>query len=87
MEMIPLGRPTATFLLLCGLVSLASDRRALALEAVKSTDVAKTQRLTVVTASSHCDWQWGCSRAWPEDRYALIIHDVLNLMRRCPHYV
>jgi len=44
-------------------------------------------RLTVVTASAHCDWTWGNSRAWHAERYAEIIRNVLVLMRRYPHYV
>jgi hypothetical protein len=43
--------------------------------------------LTVVTASAHCDWAWGHSRAWHEERYAQIIYGVLLLMRQYPHYV
>ncbi|HPM79076.1 MAG TPA: hypothetical protein PLF81_00155 [Candidatus Anammoximicrobium sp.] len=44
-------------------------------------------RLTIVTASSHCDWTWGHTRAWHAERYAQIIRNVLLLMRRHPHYV
>ena len=44
-------------------------------------------RLTVVTTSSHCDWQWGNSRAWHAERYAQAIRQVLLLMRDHPHYV
>lgn len=44
-------------------------------------------RLTVVTASAHCDWTWGHSRAWHAERYAEIIRRVLTLMRQYPHYV
>jgi len=44
-------------------------------------------KLTIVTASAHCDWTWAHSRQWHEDRYAQIIHDVLLLMRKYPRYV
>jgi hypothetical protein len=44
-------------------------------------------KLTVVTTSAHCDWTWGHSRAWHEERYAQILHDVLLLMRQYPGYV
>jgi len=43
-------------------------------------------KLTVVTTSAHCDWSWGHSRAWHEDRYAEIIRNVLLLMRQYPSY-
>jgi alpha-mannosidase len=43
-------------------------------------------KLTVVTTSAHCDWSWGHSRAWHEERYAEIIHNVLLLMRQYPSY-
>ena len=43
--------------------------------------------LTIVTTAAHCDWAWGHSRQWHEDRYAEIIHDVLLLMRKHPGYV
>jgi alpha-mannosidase len=42
--------------------------------------------LTVVTSSAHCDWSWGHSRAWHEERYAQIIRSVLLIMRENPHY-
>ena len=48
---------------------------------------AAPAQLTIVTTSAHCDWSWGQSRAWHEQRYAQIIHDVLLLMRQYPHYV
>ncbi len=48
---------------------------------------AKPAEMTFVTTSAHCDWTWGHSRAWHEDRYAQIIHDVLILMRENPRYV
>lgn len=48
---------------------------------------ASEPRLTVVTASSHCDWTWGHTRAWHAERYAQIIRNVLLLMRQHPHYV
>ncbi|MHB8897399.1 MAG: glycoside hydrolase family 38 N-terminal domain-containing protein, partial [Thermoguttaceae bacterium] len=44
-------------------------------------------RLTVVNASSHCDWCWGHTRLWHEDRYAEILRQVLGLMRTHPNYV
>ena len=50
-------------------------------------DAAKEPKLTVVTSSAHCDWAWLHARAWHEARYAQIIHDVLLLMRKYPHYV
>jgi hypothetical protein len=44
-------------------------------------------KLTVVNVSSHCDWCWGHTRAWHEERYAETIRQVLLLMRDNPHYV
>lgn len=44
-------------------------------------------KFTVVTTASHCDWSWGHSRAWHEERYAQVIHNVLMLMREHPHYI
>ncbi|MFA6562680.1 MAG: glycoside hydrolase family 38 C-terminal domain-containing protein [Verrucomicrobiia bacterium] len=44
-------------------------------------------KLTVVNASSHCDWCWGHTRLWHEQRYAEIIRQVLVLMRSHPRYV
>lgn len=32
----------------------------------------------------HADWQWEQSRAWHEDRYALAVHEVLDLMQQNP---
>jgi alpha-mannosidase len=52
-----------------------------------AADLRAEPRLTVVTASAHCDWTWGHSRAWHAERYAGIIRDVLLLMRKYPHYV
>ncbi len=52
--------------------------------AAKQTDEPK---LTVVNASSHCDWSWGHTRLWHEQRYAEIIRQVLVLMRSHPNYV
>lgn len=43
--------------------------------------------LTIVTTAAHCDWAWGHSRQWHEDRYAQIIHDVLLLMRKHSGFV
>jgi len=43
-------------------------------------------KLTVVNVSSHCDWCWGHTRLWHEQRYAEIIRQVLVLMRSHPHY-
>ncbi|MFV2065923.1 MAG: glycosyl hydrolase-related protein [Pirellulales bacterium] len=43
--------------------------------------------LTVVTTAAHCDWAWGHSRRWHEERYARIIREVLLLMRKHPGYV
>lgn len=48
---------------------------------------AAPAEMTFVTTSAHCDWTWGHSRAWHEDRYAQIIHDVLMIMRENPRYV
>ncbi len=56
----------------------------------RAGEVTKTKPehvLTIVTTAAHCDWAWGHSRAWHENRYAQIIHDVLLLMRKYPHYV
>ena len=36
--------------------------------------------LTLVNVSSHCDWSWGHTRAWHEERYAEIIRQVLLIM-------
>ncbi|MBI5817851.1 MAG: hypothetical protein HZA88_02600 [Verrucomicrobia bacterium] len=47
----------------------------------------KEPKLTVVNASSHCDWCWGHTRMWHEQRYAEIIRQVLGLMRDHPQYV
>lgn len=44
-------------------------------------------KLTVVNVSSHCDWCWGHTRLWHEQRYAEIIRQVLLLMREHPQYV
>jgi alpha-mannosidase len=41
----------------------------------------------VVNVSSHCDWSWGHTRAWHEERYAETIRQVLLLMRDNPHYI
>jgi hypothetical protein len=43
--------------------------------------------LTIVNVASHCDWSWAHTRAWHEDRYALMIHDYLILMRKNPKLV
>lgn len=51
------------------------------------TAVAEPPKLTVVNVSSHCDWCWGHTRAWHEERYAETIRQVLLLMREHPHYV
>lgn len=48
---------------------------------------AQEPRLSIVTASSHCDWSWGHPRAWHAERYAEMIRQVLLLMREHPHYV
>jgi len=48
---------------------------------------AAEPKLTVVNASSHCDWSWGHTRLWHEQRYAEIIRQVLVLMRSHPRYV
>ncbi|MCX6910270.1 MAG: hypothetical protein NTY01_19805 [Verrucomicrobia bacterium] len=48
---------------------------------------AAEPKLTVVNASSHCDWCWGHTRLWHEQRYAEIIRQVLVLMRSHPRYV
>ena len=32
----------------------------------------------------HADWQWEQSRAWHEDRYALAVSEVLDLMQHDP---
>lgn len=48
---------------------------------------AAEPKLTVVNASSHCDWCWGHTRLWHEQRYAEIIRQVLVLMRSHPNYV
>lgn len=48
---------------------------------------AAEPKLTVVNASSHCDWCWGHTRLWHEQRYAEIIRQVLELMRKHPNYV
>jgi alpha-mannosidase len=50
-------------------------------------DPAAEPKLTVVNVSSHCDWCWGHTRLWHEQRYAEIIRQVLELMRKHPHYV
>jgi hypothetical protein len=57
---------------------------ALAQEPAESPQEA---RLTIVTASSHCDWAWGHPRAWHAERYAETIRQVLLLMREHPRYV
>ena len=49
--------------------------------------LGKEPKLTVVNVSSHCDWCWGHTRLWHEERYAQIIRRVLLLMRDHPHYV
>ncbi len=49
--------------------------------------LAAEPKLTVVNASSHCDWGWKHSRAWHEERYAGIIRGVLKVMREHPDYV
>lgn len=43
--------------------------------------------LTLVNVSSHCDWSWGHTRAWHEERYAETIRQVLLIMRDQPHYI
>lgn len=48
---------------------------------------AAEPRMTVVNASSHCDWAWTHSRAWHAERYAETIRQVLLLMREHPAYV
>lgn len=60
---------------------------AVAADVPQSADHGKEPKLTVVTTSSHCDWQWEHSRTWHEERYAQVIHDVLLLMRKYPRYV
>lgn len=52
-----------------------------------AAEPAAEPKLTVVDVSSHCDWCWGHTRLWHEDRYAEIIRQVLLLMRKHPHYV
>lgn len=52
-----------------------------------ATKAAAEPKLTVVNASSHCDWCWGHTRLWHEQRYAEIIRQVLVLMRSHPNYV
>lgn len=67
--------------LLFGLVAMVS---ALGLA---DRPAAHPAEMTFVTTSAHCDWTWGHSRAWHEERYAQIIHDVLLIMRENPRYV
>jgi len=54
---------------------------------IGAAQAAEEPPLTIVNASSHCDWAWRHSRAWHEQRYAETIHQVLLLMRQHPHYV
>lgn len=75
-------RRTMCCMLVVGLLACVS--RVLAQQAKRPTPEPK---LTIVTASAHCDWTWGHSRAWHEERYAQIIHNVLLLMRKYPRYV
>lgn len=68
-------------------IGLTACMCAVAADTPQAGDPAKEPKLTVVVTSSHCDWQWGHSRAWHEERYAQVIHDVLLLMRKYPRYV
>ena len=76
-------KPYALFRLIVPLV-MAVPAQALAGPAAKPDAELK---LTVVNVSSHCDWCWGHTRLWHEQRYAEIIRQVLVLMRDHPHYV
>jgi len=55
--------------------------------AAEGTKIKPDGVQTIVTTAAHCDWTWGHSRQWHEDRYAEIIRDVLLLMREHPGYV
>lgn len=52
-----------------------------------ATGPSEDPKFTVVNVSSHCDWCWGHTRMWHEQRYAEIIRQVLVLMRDNPNYV
>lgn len=66
------------------IAAMVTCERALAEPAAKP---AAEPKLTVVNVSSHCDWCWGHTRLWHEQRYAEIIRQVLDLMRKHPNYV
>lgn len=73
-----------TLLCLIAALGILSQRPTLADPAANP---AAEPKLTVVNVSSHCDWCWGHTRLWHEQRYAEIIRQVLGLMREYPHYV
>ncbi len=75
-------RPTTACVTMLLLLAAASVVRAAEQPNIKPDDTR-----TIVTTAAHCDWVWGHSRQWHEDRYAQIIHDVLLLMRNHPGYV
>ena len=52
-----------------------------------AADAPVETKLTIVNIASHCDWAWGHTRAWHENRYADMIRDYLMLMRANPKLV
>ena len=45
-------------------------------------------RLKTILVSGYChaDWEWTHSRAWHEERYALVFNEVLDIMRESQEY-
>ena len=69
----------ASLLIASGLAGATAPNRA--------ATAAVEPELTIVNVASHCDWSWGHTRAWHENRYADMIHDYLMLMRANPKLV
>ncbi len=73
--------------LFCLIAALAILNQRPAAPAEPAAKPGPEPKLTVVNVSSHCDWCWGHTRLWHEQRYAEIVRQVLLLMREHPHYV
>jgi hypothetical protein len=86
MKMLPEELTMKPRTLPCLIIALALFAPRPAVAAAPSQSVVEPP-LTVVNVSSHCDWCWGHTRLWHEQRYAEIIRQVLDLMRNHPHYV
>jgi len=54
--------------LLCMVIGLTACVSAMAAETPQGGGSDQKTNLTVVTTAAHCDWQWGHSRAWHEER-------------------